>query len=103
MKRSQAQETRGAKLHGGERNAVSGALPFRKNDVRTPTELVEYKRTDKKSITIKLADLEDVRTNAILSGRTALFGIEIGGRDYILAEAHVFEQYAGLEVTDDRD
>lgn len=92
IKRSRAQEVRGAALHGGTRNAASGALPVRKNDVRVQHEyLIEYKRTDKQSITIKLSDLEDVRRNALLEGRSALFGIEIGGRDYILAEAHIYE------------
>lgn len=64
--------------------------------------LIEYKRTDKKSITIKLEDLEGNRTNALLEGRNPLFGIEIGGRDWVMVEADEFERIrsrcAGAEL-----
>ena len=95
IKKSRAQEARGAALHGGTRNAGSGNQPLRKNDVRVGRDyLIEYKTTmGKKQITIKLSDLEDVRRNAILEGREALFGIELGGRDYIICEAHIFEAH----------
>lgn len=96
--KSRAQEKRGAALHSGSQNVGSGNTPWRKNDVRghDGASLIEYKRTSGKSITIKLADLEDVRKNALLEGRDALFGIEIGGRDYLLVEASDYEQQLRL-------
>jgi hypothetical protein len=92
IKKSRQQEARGASLHGGSRNSGSGNGPWRKNDVRVEDEyLIEYKRTDKKQITIKSKELEDLRTNALLEGRTPLWGIEIGGRDWTLIESSEFE------------
>jgi len=81
-------------LHKGTRNVGSGNTPWRKNDVRAHdgAALIEYKRTDKQSITIKLTDIEDLRRNALLEGREALFGIEIGGRDYLVVEAADYER-----------
>ena len=103
MRRSRAQEARGAALHGGRRNAGSGNTPWRKNDVRVDRDyLIEYKRTDNKSISIKLEDLETLRTNALLEGREPLLGIEIGGRDWTLVESTEFERIrsrcAGAEL-----
>lgn len=93
IQRSRRQEARGASLHGGSRNSGSGNTPWRKNDVRVDRDyLIEYKRTDNKSISIKLEDLETCRTNALLEGREPLFGIEIGGRDWVMVEAAEFER-----------
>lgn len=110
--RSRAQERRGVKQHGGSQNVGSGNTPYRKSDVRLDRDyLIEYKRTDKKSLTIKLEDLETNRTNAYLEGRNPLFGIELGGRDWIMVEASEFERIrsgcagtglVGGEVPDDR-
>lgn len=84
---SRDQEDRGAALYGGRRVSGSGSGPVRKGDVRATEMLIEYKRTDGKQITIRLADLEKVRREALARGRTQLLGIEIGGRDYVLREA----------------
>jgi len=50
------------------------------------------KRTGKKSITIKLDDLESVRKEAILEGRTALLGFELGGRNYVIVEENEWHE-----------
>jgi hypothetical protein len=93
IKKSRQQEARGASLHGGSRNSGSGNTPWRKNDVRVDDEfLIEYKRTDHKSIRIEERDLEELRTNALLEGRTPLMGIELGGRDWTLIETSEFER-----------
>lgn len=98
LQRSRAQERRGAALHGGSRNAGSGNTPWRKSDVRVDRDyLIEYKRTDKKSISIKLEDLETNRTNALLEGRKPLFGIEIGGRDWAMVEADELQRLREVE------
>lgn len=92
IKKSREQEERGVRRHGGSRNAGSGNTPWRKNDQRVDNEyLIEYKRTDKRSITLQLSDLEALRTNALLEGRLPLMGIEIGGRDWTLIPADEFE------------
>lgn len=93
IRKSRQQEARGASLHGGRRNAGSGNTPWKKNDVRVDNDyLIEYKRTDKKSITIQGSDLEELRTNALLEGRTPLMGIELLGRDWTLIETSEFER-----------
>ena len=93
LKKSRQQEARGASLHGGSRNAGSGNTPWRKNDVRVDNSyLIEYKRTDRKSITLHLLDLEELRTNALLESRTPVMGIEIGSRDWTLIPTDEFER-----------
>jgi len=93
IKRSRDQESRGARLHTGRRNAGSGNHWQRKNDMRTDDgkELFEYKRTDGKSITIKATDLATLRRNALLEGRDPRFGIELDGHDYVLLPAGDYE------------
>lgn len=92
--KSRAQEQRGAALHGGRRTVGSGNTPWQKGDVRTNRWGIEYKRTDKKQIIIKVEDVEKNRKAALLAGRGPLFGIELGGRDLVLVEA---EYLAELE------
>jgi hypothetical protein len=92
IKRSRAQEERGAKLHGGRRRPASGAFDMAKGDMRTDDEMVEYKRTNGKQITIKLDDLEKNRREALVEGRMPLLGFELGGRDYLIVEAGDWEE-----------
>lgn len=76
---------------GGTRHAGSGNGD-RKGDGRVngskwsdpEHQLVEFKRTDKRQITIKAADLEKVFNEALATGRTPVFGVELGGRNYVL-------------------
>lgn len=87
LRRSRAQEKRGAAALGGTRNPGSGNGWSKKNDVRTETELIEYKcraREDAKSISIKVTDLRDVEKNSLLEGRRPLLGFDLGGRDYVI-------------------
>lgn len=89
MKKSQAQEKRVARVTGGTRNAGSGNGWQRKHDVRSGGHeglLWEMKRTDKKQITIKAADLDSVRKISWQEGRTPVFHIELAGRRYVLLE-----------------
>ena len=90
--RSRAQEARGAALHGGRATPRSGATPWSKGDVVTGDTRIEYKRTDKAQITLKLDDIEANRRNALMRGEGPLFGIEIGGRDYLLVEAETYAE-----------
>ncbi len=83
---SQEQEKRIAKRVGGTRNAGSGNQWNRKGDVREEKKLWEMKRTNSKSITIKYADLEEVRKQAALIGRLPVMHIELGKRRYVIIE-----------------
>jgi hypothetical protein len=97
LRTSQAQEKRGAKLHGGRVRPGSGSQAAAKGDVRTPRasgatghtsgRLIEYKRTNGKSIRLTTVVLEKIRAEALLEGRGHLLGFELGGRDYVIVPA----------------
>lgn len=95
MKRSQAQERRGAASFGGTVNSGSGNGEWRKNDVLTPEFSIEFKRTDKKQYTFKSAELLTAEKHALLDGRIMLFGIELGGRNYVLLTEEDFHSMRG--------
>lgn len=85
IRRSRQQEKRGAARYNGTRNVGSGNQPFRKADVRgRDLLLIEYKRTDKKQITVKDSDLTTLFTQATLDGRVGVLGIELAGKHYVL-------------------
>lgn len=85
---------------GGTRNVASGSLWWRKGDGRVngvswtdpDHALVEFKRTDKRQITLKADDLEKVTNEAIAEGRVAVLGVSVGGRDYVVMEAGDYEE-----------
>lgn len=58
--------------------------------------LVEYKRTDKRQITLKADDLELLFDHALVTGRTPVFGFEVGGRDYTTLETGDYEELLDL-------
>lgn len=75
--RSQQQEQRGAESLGGRVVAGSGAGWITKNDVKTDDRSFELKYTDKKSYSLKIADLLKAEKQALLdSGRS--FGFIVG-------------------------
>lgn len=81
MRRSRAQERRGAKVYGGTVNAGSGNKN-RKGDVRAPDINIEFKTTGAASFILKQRDLQTAYKQALLIGRRVLFGIEFAhGRD----------------------
>ena len=85
MRRSQEQEKRVARIVGGVVNPGSGSRWNRPNDVREPGKvLYEMKRTDAKSITVKLSDLEAVRKRALLDDTDAVMHLEFGKRRYVV-------------------
>ena len=94
QKQSQAHEKRLAKAVGGSTPAASGAFWSRKGDVRSADLLIEHKWTGKKSKTIKSDELKKITTEAIMDGRTPVFGIHLDGEDYvILLETDFMEMY----------
>lgn len=70
---------------GGQRHRGSGN-GARKGDGRTSAELVEFKRTDAKQITLKLNDLTKIGQEAALTGRTPVLLLEMGGRTWAVLE-----------------
>ena len=81
----------------------SGATPFRKGDVRTSRELVEYKRTGKTQITLKAKDLQKIQTEALVEGRQALLGFEVGGKNYVVLSENDYEELRWLAYGDESD
>jgi hypothetical protein len=84
QKKSQFHEKRIAKAIGGSTNAASGAFWSRKGDVRSEDLLVEHKWTGKKSKTIQSSELKKLINEAIMDGRTPVFGIHLDGEDYVI-------------------
>jgi hypothetical protein len=102
QKQSQAHEKRIAKAIGGSTTAASGAFWSRKGDVRSKDLLVEHKWTGKKTKTISSAELKKITNEAIMDGRTPVFGIHLDGEDYvILLETDFMELRNGLYGTDE--
>lgn len=84
IKRSRKQEKDGMTRLGGTVTPRSGAGWSKKGDGRTAAEMVEFKRTDKKQITLKDVDLKKVESEALVEGRSSLLGFQLGGRNYIV-------------------
>ena len=84
QKQSRKHENRLAKELGGSRTAASGAFWSRKGDVRNEELLIEHKWTGKKSKTIQSAELKKITTEAILDGRTPVFGLHLDGENYVV-------------------
>jgi hypothetical protein len=84
QRESQKHEKRIAKAINGSKTAASGAFWSRKGDVRSSDLLIEHKWTGKKSKTIQSAELKKITTEAILDGRTPVFGIHLDGEDYVI-------------------
>lgn len=102
QKQSQAHEKRIAKAIGGSTTAASGAFWSRKGDVRSKDLLVEHKWTGKKTKTISSAELKKITNEAIMDGRTPVFGIHLDGEDYvILLETDFMELRNRLYGTDE--
>lgn len=76
LKRSRIQERRESSRYGGTQNSGSGNGWIRKADVRTDTELIEFKTTSKSSYALKSSELRKLWDQALLDGRTPVFEIE---------------------------
>jgi hypothetical protein len=98
QKNSQKHEKRIAKAIGGKTTAASGAFWSRKGDVRSEKFLIEHKWTGKKSKTIKSEELKKITTEAILDGRTPVFGIHLDGVDYVILLESDFLEITNTDV-----
>lgn len=85
------QEKREALKFGGKRQPGSGCGKRHKGDVKSPEFLIECKRTDKNSITVKAAWITKILEEAIRAGKEPVIALEIGDvRAYLMPE-HVFD------------
>jgi len=82
--RSVSQERSTAKALGGARVSGSGNLWHSKSDVKTDTFLVECKRTDKASYTIKLEELVKNMVEAMRAGKNPMVQVEFGKKRFAI-------------------
>lgn len=75
LRRSQRQEKTTARKFGGSVNPGSGNQWMRKNDVRTATESIECKVTEKASYSLKFLELRAAEFNAAVDNRDMRFKI----------------------------
>jgi len=74
------QETVAATMYGGRLVSQSGSGDD-KGDVETGTELIECKHTERKSFSLKLADLMKAAKHAILADKRMVFEVEFTNPD----------------------
>ena len=92
----------GAQRFGGRPVSGSGAGWITKNDVKTDDLSLEYKYTDKKSYSLKIADLLKAEKQALLdSGRKFAFVVGFGvirgstmriDREFVVISREYFEE-----------
>lgn len=81
---SRKHEDRLGQVFGGKRTPGSGAFWSAKGDVKTPDMLIEHKFTGKKSYSLSSAVLEKIFSEAVLTGRMPVFGLSLGGKNYVI-------------------
>lgn len=100
-KKSQVQESRIAKELDGRTTPGSGAFDGLKGDVKTAEFLIEAKRTDKSSISVKKEWLEKIDKEAIDIGKKPALVIELGGmqgfteNEWVAVPMSVFKKLIG--------
>lgn len=95
-----AQEHRIANRTGGKRVPGSGSSPFAKGDVRLPEWLVECKKTEHGSLSVKKSWLVKISREAVAIQKEPALAIEIQGgpqdavceRDWVLIPARLFKK-----------
>lgn len=98
QKQSQKHERRLEKAFNGKRTAASGAFWSRKGDVRSDRFLIEHKYTGNKSFSLKAVELEKITKEAIMDGRTPVFGISLNNKNYVVLLEDDFIALAGDDV-----
>ena len=85
---------------GGQRHRGSGN-GSRKGDGRAnrgrwyENELIEFKQTGAKQITLKAADLLKIEQEAAVTGRIPVLIFEMCGREYVVHLKHDWLEYRG--------
>jgi hypothetical protein len=76
---------------GGRRQPASGATDRWKGDTRSDTLLIERKDTAAKQYTLKIADLDKLRLQALAHDREPVFQVcFVGGRSYAILDWQFF-------------
>ncbi|MFD4858462.1 hypothetical protein [Streptomyces atratus] len=91
QRKSRKQEKDWAAKVGGQVNPGSGNGWRHKNDVRSAKFSDELKYTDKKSFSLKLADLVTAERNALADGKDMRFVISLGGRNWVVVADYTFD------------
>jgi hypothetical protein len=99
-RKADKQEKRLADMIGARVQPGSGSGWKRRQDVRSVKFLWEMKRTDnKKSISLKMDDLSQLRKNALMDGRVGVMHVEIGDKRFIVLSEDDFLEMTGLEMS----
>lgn len=86
MKGPEKQERRVARRRGGKRQPGSGSGWLHEDDVLDDEYRWEMKQTDGKSISVTLADWEELRVRAINTDRKPAMHLQFGRRRLVLIE-----------------
>lgn len=97
MKKHQKQERDVAADLGGLTVPASGAFWSRKGDARSDEYLVEAKRTDNASISLKRSVWEKIRREALIDGRTPVLAVQIQDRNLAVLD---WEDFIALTERD---
>lgn len=65
------------------RTINSGAFDIDKGDIKTDEYLIEHKFTEKKSITVELAVVEKIFSEATMTGKIPVLWYELGGYRFV--------------------
>jgi len=90
LHKSRIQEKKLGSKMGGRVQPASGAIPMHKGDVRTPTYIIEAKRTDKKQMTLKEEWLSKISKEAARADKIPMLAIEIGGKRWVILDEDDF-------------
>jgi hypothetical protein len=93
VRKSRKQERKGMERRGGRTT---------KNDGRTNDSVVEFKRTDGKTITLQGSDLRDAEFHALDEGREFELPFELMNRRYVVVtESYLDELRRGQDANQD--
>lgn len=84
-KKSDKQERRVAKALGGKTQKASGSMDFHKGDVKTIELLVEAKRTEKDSLSVKKEWLTKISREAMAYNKVPALSIEFENTDKLVS------------------
>lgn len=88
--RSKSQEERAATDLGGKRTPASGAMWSSKGDVKARRFLVECKRTEAASYTLKLSELTKIHIEAMQAGKEPAMQVEFGKSRFAVIPWNLF-------------
>jgi Holliday junction resolvase len=95
--RADAQGRKLAKALGGKVQPGSGSVWYAKADVKSQRYAIECKYTDKQQYTLKLAEIDKLRREALFEGKQWALHLRLAGRELVIMDAQMLieleEQY----------